>query len=537
MTETNTQTKKKKTLDDYLDCVDYTALDHYVPSVFALKFLNFLKQVNGAQGESNKTPPFHLFMLDKLGSKTERIVNLCFRGSGKTSVYAEYLYFYLAIFHHVPYLGNVDVALYIADSMENGAKNLRRNMEHRYSNSEFLQRYLPKAKWTDTTIDFENANGDPFSLKLYGASTGFRGTKTFGKRPNLVILDDIIPDEAGKSKTLMDNIKDMLYNAVIPAMDPMRKKIILNGTPFSKNDVVVEAVESGAWEVNVFPICERFPCDRKEFKGAWEDRFSYDYVKDQYEVYCSVGKPQGFFQEYMLRINSAEERLVQDSEILWYERKELLKNKNNFNFYITTDFATSAKQTADFSVISVWAYNNNGDWFWVDGICAKQTMDVSINDLFTLVQAYQPISVGIEVTGQQGAFISWLQKEMLVRNIFFNFAHSGKNNSTVGIRPDTDKLTRFNLMVPMFKMGKMFFPEELKSSNIMGEFMGQLKLVTKNGIKGHDDCIDTISMLAYMHPWKPSVSMSPVQKRDTKHFGFDETLYEDNSSEMDSYIV
>ena len=53
-------------------------------------------------------------------------------------------------------------------------------------------------------------------------------------------------------------------------------------------------------------------------------------------------------------------------------------------------------------------------------------MDKSINDLFRLVQEYRPQSVGIEVTGQQGAFIKWLQGEMMARNIWFNFASSEK---------------------------------------------------------------------------------------------------------------
>jgi predicted phage terminase large subunit-like protein len=216
-----------------------------------------------------------------------------------------------------------------------------------------------------------------------------------------------------------------------------------------------------------------------------------------------TGKTAGFFQELMLRISSEEERLVQDEEIRWYKRAELFQQESSFNFYITTDFATSSKQTADFTVISVWAYNNNGDWFWVDGICARQTMDKTMNDLFRLAQRYKPQSVGIEVTGQQQGFIKWIQSEMMVRNIWFNFASSEKGGQP-GIRPLVDKLSRFNLVVPWFKSGKMYFPEEMKMAVIMGTFMGQIKLATVNGLKGKDDCIDTISMLAYLNPWKPS---------------------------------
>jgi len=130
-------------------------------------------------------------------------------------------------------------------------------------------------------------------------------------------------------------------------------------------------------------------------------------------------------------------------------------------------------------------------------------MAKTIDSLFRLVQIYRPQSVGVEITGQQGAFIKWLQQEMMTRNIWFNFASSEKSGAP-GIRPVINKLTRFNLVVPLFKAGKMYFPEEMKASKIMGHFYGQIKLATMNGLKGKDDCIDTISMLMYMNAWKPS---------------------------------
>ena len=524
----------KQSVDEWLDLVNYEELNNYTPSEFALQFMNFIKLVNGVEGESNKTPPMHLKMLDKLTSKEKYVVNLVFRGSGKTSIFAEYLFPYVACFHKLPCLGDISGAIYVSDSIDNGVKSLRKNLEFRYNHSDFLQNYLPKVSFTDTYIEFTNQKGQMFGLKLFGATTGLRGTKIFGKRPTLCVMDDLISDEASKSKVVMQAIKDTVYKGVNYALDPTRRKIIFNGTPFNKEDIMIEAVESGGWDVNVYPVCEKFPCTKEEFKGAWEDRFPYDSILEQYEMNKATGKLPAFYQELMLRINSADDRLVQDDEIRWYSRIELLENRSNFNVYITTDFATSAKQTADFSVISVWAYNNNGDWFWVDGICAKQTMDKSIDDLFRLVQEYQPASVGIEVTGQQGAFLQWISKEMMSRNIWFNFA-STKN--TPGIRPTTDKLTRFNLMVPLFKAGKIYFPNEMKDTAIMKEFMQQISLSTRDGIKGHDDCIDTISMLTYMNAWKPSLA-TPVLKQDNIQKGLWE--FKDTSPESgayDSYIV
>lgn len=529
----------KQELDDWLDAVDYATLNssEYVPSEFSLTFMNFIKLVNGEEGEQHKTPPVHLKMLDKVVSRRGYIANLCFRGAAKTTLFMEYLSLFLGTFGHLPGLGKVEGMIYVSDSMENGVKSARKNIEFRYNNSEFLQEWIPQANFTDNYIEFLGKQGNRLGIKMFGAKTGLRGTKIFGKRPVLAVLDDLVSDDDSKSKAAMIAIKDTVYKGVNHALDPTRRKVVFNGTPFNKDDILIEAVESGAWDVNVWPVCERFPCEPDEFVGAWPDRFTYEYVKEQYDMAMATGKISAFMQELMLRITSDEERLVQDDEIGWYSRTQLLNNRGAFNFYITTDFATSSRQTADFSVISVWAYNTNGDWFWVDGACERRTMDKSIDDLFRLVQLYKPQQVGVEVSGQQGAFIQWLQGEMMNRNIWFNFASSEKSGKP-GIRPQMDKLARFNLVVPWFKAGKMHFPKEMQQSKIMQQFMGQIKLTTGDGIKGKDDCIDTISMLAYLTPWKPSAEVvDPMMGHNGGPIWDDDQRDQGDGNALNSYVV
>lgn len=529
----------KKELDEWLNEVDYHDLNDgtYVPSEFALVFMNFIKLVNGKTGEANKTPPVHLKMLDKVVGDKDYIANLCFRGAAKTTLFFEYFVLFLAFYGYLPNFGPIDGLIYVSDSMENGVKSARKNVEFRYNNSEFLKEWVPEAHFTDNYLEFKNKEGHRLGCKMFGAKTGLRGTKIFGKRPPLAILDDLISDDDANSRVQMQAIKDTVYKGVDYALDPTRRKVIFNGTPFSKGDIMVEAVESGAWDVNVWPVCETFPCTEEEFRGAWEDRFTYKFVMDAYQRAVLNGKVAAFMQEMMLRISSDEERLVQDGDIREYSRKELLEYKSSYNFYITTDFATSENQASDFSVIAVWAINHAGDWFWVDGICERQGMDKTINDLFRLVQMYRPQSVGVEITGQQGAFIKWLQQEMMSRNIWFNFASSEKSGAP-GIRPVINKLTRFNLVVPLFKAGKMYFPAEMKASKVLGHFYGQIKLATHNGLKGKDDCIDTISMLMYLNAFKPSEDQGKHPQMG--HNGgpeWDEDEKEENVPTINSYIV
>jgi len=867
-------TKEAMKVEDYLQRIDYGIDPAYVPSEFALEFVTFIKLVNGAEGEENKTPLVHYYMLDTITHGGKRVINLCHRGIAKTTVMGEYLFLYIATYGELPGFGNIDLALYVSDSIENGVKNMRKNLEFRWENSDFLKEWVPVIKFTDIRWEFHNRDGHKFIVKGYGAkalsldselhtltgrttigecqvgdrifgadgklttitaksevfhkpmyrlvladgrslkvsedhynpvvvntnpnntarwedkvlttlelldqplthtkkgnlrhrgtstkslvsvrnieplqypdaslpidpytlgavlgdgrirkecgsveltvhadelphyhqhipyafgalyddprsnavtqsirglgkhlmamelnvrgeqkfipheyflgsveqrlallkglmdtdgtvspkgrlsftsashqlvddlaclvrslggtasairkhkhaeayrvelwmqlnpfslprkaerfvpkekhvavlaveriadepsqciavdnverqfvaecyfrthNTGVRGAKEMGKRPQLAVLDDLISDEDARSATVIAAVEDTVYKAVNYALHPKKNMIIWSGTPFNAKDPLYKAVESGAWAVNVFPVCEKFPCSPEEFRGSWPDRFTYEYVLEQYETSVKLGKVDTFNQELMLRIMSAEDRLIRDSDIGWYRLDSVLKHKHRFNFYITTDFATSEKQSSDYSVISVWAYNNNGDWLWVDGVCRRQLMDQNINDLFRLAQMYRPQGVGIEVSGQQGGFIQWIQDQMMARNIYFPLA-SENNNNNPGIRPMTNKLVRFNVVVPWFKMRKMYFPLEKKGSPEMVEAMDELTLVSPSGFRSkHDDFADTISMLALMNPWKPSEE-SPLEQDNDGMWAL-EGLDDEEYDPMSSYIV
>lgn len=522
------------TVEEHLNKVSYASDPFYVPSDFALEFVNFIKMVNGAEGEENKTPVIHYHMLDTLTENGARVANLCHRGVAKTTVFGEYLIMYIGTYGDIPGFGPINLGIYVSDSMDNGVKNMRKNLEFRCDNSDFIQEYIPDRRFTDSRWEFNNRDGKRVIFKGYGAKTGVRGVKEMGKRPQIAILDDLISDEDARSATVIASVEDTVYKAVEHALHPKKSMMIWSGTPFNAKDPLYKAVESGAWSVNVFPVCEEFPCAEKDFKGSWPDRFPYSYVKSKYEIAIKTGKIANFNQELMLRIMSDEDRLITDSDIRWYKRTGLLANKHIYNFYITSDFATSGKEGNDFSVISVWAYNANGDWYWVDGVCVRQDMGQNMNDLFRLAQEYRPQSVGVEVSGQQGGFIPWIQEEMQRKNIWFVLA-SDSNKSEPGIRPMTNKLQRFNVMVPQFKAHKIYFPTEMKGSTPIAEAVNELSLISQSQIRSkHDDFLDTISMLAVMKPWKPSEE-SPVFRQENGVWAMDEP--DDKNHELDSYIV
>lgn len=459
-----------------------------------------------------------------------------------TTLTAEYMILYLAVYGSLEGFGNVNVGMYIGDTMENGVKNLRNNLEHRYNNSNFLQKFLPKVKFTDPEWEFQNIDGHCLTFRGFGANSGVRGFKKYGDRPQIAILDDLMSDKSAESKTITKDIENIIYKAVRQAMHPTRRKVVWIGTPFNKNDPLYKAAGTSAWTTKAFPICHQFPCTEDDFVGAWEDRFPYQSVKEEYLMLKENGKIDAFNQELMLRILSDEDRLVLDEDIVWYDRTEFKKSLSLYNVYITTDFATSETQNSDFSVISVWALDYKGVFHWVDGIVKRQNMSKNIDDLFRFAELYKPLSTGIEISGQQKGFISWIKKEMTDRKFFFTLA-SDKASGEEGLRPNTSKLTRFNVVLPLFKQRKIAFPEDLRESASMLEFIDELTSATPSGFKSvHDDCVDTVSQLAMLEYFTPVDPRLIKRVENIKDSSYMNNYYfndrdDDSNNAISSYIV
>jgi len=532
--------KYQKTMDDYLNEVDYT-FTNYMPSDEALAFINFIKEVNNGE-EENETPLVHLVMLDNMLNGKRRCIFVCHRGMGKSTL-CEYLILFNAAFGYFPGFGKVNFMIYVSDSIENGVKTLRKNIQHKYENSKFLQKLIPNKrltlgsenggyvseeewdnnkggrKFTDVRLEFENVNGDKLVVRGFGVLTGIRGARELNSRPQVAILDDLLSDEDARSDTVINAVENVVYKAVAKALHPQRQKIIWVGTPFNAKDPLYKAVESGSWNVTVLPICEKFPCSKEEFRGSWEDRFPYEYVKTEYDEAMALKRPEFFNQELMLRVTNLEDRLVKDDDIVWFKEDSIKDKKRNFNYYITTDLATTIKEHSDFSVITVWAVNSNEDYMIVDAFCGRIETSEFIDKLFNYNLKYRPLSIGIEVTGQQAGFISLIREEMNRRNNYFNFA-SSNNKGDSGIRPIKDKFSRFLLFTPKFKNKKIWINERLRNGIWGKEFTDEISKATQQGFKSrHDDVLDTISMMSDMQVYVPSYDS---YKEDDSWFDDDE---------------
>jgi predicted phage terminase large subunit-like protein len=559
-----TSNTTSKSVEEYLDDVNYE-FKGYVPTKEALLFVNFIKEVNGGS-EENETPVIHLKLMDSVFNEESMCAILVFRGAGKTTLFAEYLILFIAAFGYMPGFGKVEYLIYVTDSIENGVRNLRRNIEFRYQNSEFLQKLIPNHKievisdvdasyeledmndavkagvrFTDVRLELRNYRGDVVVVRGYGVSTGVRGTKEFGKRPTVAILDDLLSDDDARSSTIIDSVNDIIYKAVDKALHPTNRKTIYLGTPFNANDPLYVAIESGAWKSSVFPVCEKFPVSKKEFKGAWEDRFTYEAILRQYATAFKVNRPASFYQEMMLRIHSEEDVIIPTGSIIVVDSDVAKSDIEDCNIYITTDFATSTKSKADYSTMVVWKHDSNDNLTIIDGYCKRSRMEDNINTLFEFNEKYKPQLVGIEISGQQGGFVDWINMESRRRKetIILAKQKGREHTNDVGIRPTKNKILRLERVAPLVRRGKIKIARDVLEGSYGKELYTELKLASsKSFMSKHDDAIDSFSQIMDLNIYKPS---GPIEEKKVKGLSFKERfvtfLNDDKKQTTNSYIV
>ena len=497
---------------------DNELTEKYVPSEEALKFVSFLRATGN---EENVSPEAHYKIADALFSpdkKDWKVVIECLRGMGKSTV-LEYVFIYVAALGYWPNFGKVPFVVFLGASQEGNVKAFFKNVAGKITNSEFLLSLFdmsPKAfRQTDSEIELTNKDGVVTIAAGRGMATNWRGIRSrTGKRPTVLIADDVLPNDVMTSEVIRKTIETNWFNSALPALDPMKHKVIYIGTPLSSKDLLSQLKNSGAYRLIRFPLCPKFPVPKEEFESIWPDRFTYEYAKDLYDQYKAAGTTQSFYTEYMLEITDLSTLLVDEDDVQWFDPTMIAKNKSNYNFYISTDFATSTKKSADFSTIGVWAVSSNSDWLLVDGQCKRQSMQENIEDLFKYVQRWKPLSVGIESSGQQGGFLSIIQEMMMTRNVWFTFAKK-PGSKEPGIRPIKDKVHRFVTGVqPKFKQNKIWFPKPdiLKVTNpgllsLVDEMVSELsKFTLAGGVSSlaHDDAIDLLNQLSEMEIFVPS---------------------------------
>jgi len=554
-------------LDLALDTYDPT-FPGYTPSEEAFEFFSTMRLVQGQDFEFN-TPIAHYFMADLLlGYITDkqlfpyskevcdtlelndlRIGVMASRGMAKSTVVISFFTVYSAMKGKLNNnIGKIYFYLLIAASSKGGArvnalavramcedivylKDCFEEMRFTETETEFIRKCPSGKVGKDATTPRKNRS---FLIRYQGYSTGIRGSRYGERRPDAVIFDDAILNSASAySKVMSANLDEIIHADSINALKGGgRGRVILCFTPFHYGDVNTKALIQGAFTQCIIPMARAFDSENvtitsKLIDSSWEAMHPSKSIVQLIRGARKAKKLQLFMQERMLRLTSGAYRLIPDECIQYCDMKLIGDNIGAYTTLITSDFTTSSGEKSDFSGMATWAINSEDDWFLLNVVLRKRAIQAQYIEMLAEASRWKRkgkyVELGVEIDGNQQAHVNGLEVLMAKNSQWFSFARQvGAPQTRKGILnrgSGVNKHERFRIVSTRFLNKKVWFPEHLKESPDMIEFVSQIKGATHTAFSRSDDGPDLVSMVEQISYVQPS-AVSTIRKTDSHYDPF-----------------
>ncbi|MFT4068943.1 hypothetical protein [Paraburkholderia sp.] len=254
-----------------------------------------------------ESPVCHVEIMDLWRSQDEFVLIEMFREGGKSTLSEEFLLLEACF-------GNFGYCIVIGETYTKACQRLEaikfeatRNMK--------LQSLFGRLKesgrvWNENQMEL--ANG--VLLEAHGWEEELRGFKWHDLRPDRAYLDDIENKERVKDKASVDASMKKLYLELMPAMDKVKGKIRITGTPLAEDCMITRCRENPDWTSRRYPICNG-DIDDPETIATWPERYPMEWIRRKRDEAERAGQLRGFLQEYMLEAIGSQDKPFDDDVI------------------------------------------------------------------------------------------------------------------------------------------------------------------------------------------------------------------------------
>ena len=323
--------------------------------------------------------------------------------------------------------------------------------------------------------------GTKVRIEAYGKGAAVRGLSWGAKRPDLVIIDDPQDEEDARSETVTVNDWDWFLSDVYFLGQSTR--IFMIGNNLGER-CIIEQVFNFSKQLNF--TTRRIPILDENGNSAWPSKWPLCDIEKDREEWEAVGKTDIWYRNKMCQCISPDSQKFKREYFKYYD---VMPDLSTLNIYTTVDLAISQKVNADYSAIVTVGVNSAGHWFVLDVEYGRYDPTTTIDAIFSAVEKWRPLCVGVEVVAYQAALQHFLEKEMPRRGIFFRITP---------LKAEKKKEIRIDNIQPRFAVGTVWFK---KGALWLEKIEGEL-LAYPHG--AHDDVIDA---LAYME----QVAVAPYE--------------------------
>lgn len=328
---------------------------------------------------------------------------------------------------------------------------------------------------TDIIVDFNDGHQCRFIAK--GSGQKIRGLKWNGKRPGLIICDDLEEDEQVDNIDRRFKFRRWFYRALLPCRR-RGGKVRMHGTILHEDALLSRLMKSTAWQTRLFKAHEGFD----DFTNIlWPEQFPVERLKRIRQAFIDDGDASGYSQEYLNDpFDNSDAYLMKDDFLPMsaddYDEQKMM--------VVGCDFAVSQDRKA------------NRTSFTIGGKCSRNLLHIVdqrvkrwdtlewIEQMFLIQKRWNPVAFVVEGGVIWKAISPTLFKEMEIRNVWLNCQV---------LNPVNDKAVRGRPLQKRMRGGGCRFD---KRAEWYPAYESELLRFTGRGDAAADDQFDSTAMIA-----------------------------------------
>lgn len=368
---------------------------------------NFVFKEDPQDEHSQELPLFHRQEGKTYMRTTPFVMLMLPRGFGKTTlVNACVLYSILYETVKFPFMLS-ESATHSGTQLNNVKRQLEQNEKLRLVYGNLVPTRQSTLKWTEGQA--QTTNG--ISCYAKGRGGQVRGSNVDGKRPDLIIVDDVEDQESVQSVEQREKTRKWFYEAVIPALEMGSKgRILMACTLLHREALASTLMRDSEWTTVIFGAFG------KDGKPLWPEKMDENALNRKRNSFAMIGNLAGYYREYHNTLRHEDSQKFKPEYIKHsaYDRKDFI------TISMVLDPAISQRKGADYCSLAVVGLLESGEMNVLE--CFSQigmTPREQIDKYFELYALWRPMQCGIESIAFQQSLIYSTREEMSRRGLFF----------------------------------------------------------------------------------------------------------------------
>ena len=386
-------------------------------------------------------------------------------------------------------------------------------------------------KDTESDIIVQFKDGHKFRVIAKGSEQKMRGLLWDGKRPDIMIFDDMESDEQVMNKERRQKFRKWMYGAAMPALSETgiiryvgtilhQDSALENLMPKDRGPFTVheplktyQTKYAGLWR------SVKFRAHNEDFSEIlWPDRWNKEALSEIKEDYNQRGLSEQYAQEYL--------NVALDESTAYFKRTDFVgmtadDRKKVVNYYISGDFAISEKERADWTVFTVGGVDENGILHVKNVVRARMDGMEIVETMMSLQKVYNPIGFGIEDTQITKSIGPYLNKAMIEQNTYLNIVKM--------LPHKTDKITRAQSIRARMRAGGVKFD---KVGDWYQAFEDECMAFPRSR---HDDQVDSLAYLGLLLDKMIEAPTKAEQEEEQYQEEYGDELNDDGRNEICGY--